>query len=173
MKKSSGVIDNVIQNVLSGLGDLKAFNAIVKSEVDKANKRLKRMNKFQKNLFEDKGITHISRAGDVKSKLKALSKARIVNESGISTKTEYNRYANQLSKDLSLSRKEVDYMLESFDSNTRNFISTSTLKYGSNPQIDFLYEDVIEVNNALTENLKRADLFNQEVAVLLNELQNL
>ena len=169
----SGIEDNIIKNVLSGLGDLKAFNAIVKREVDIANKRLKRMNKFQKNLFEDKGITHISRAGDVKAKLKALSKARIVNESGISTKREYNRYANQLSKDLSLSRKEVDYMLESFDSNTRNFVSTSTLKYGSNPQIDFLYEDVIEVNNALTENLKRANLFNQEVSGLLNELQNI
>lgn len=169
----SGIEDNIIKNVLSGLGDLKAFNAIVKREVDIANKRLKRMNKFQKNLFEDKGITHISRVGDVKAKLKALSKARIVNESGISTKREYNRYANQLSKDLSLSRKEVDYMLESFDSNTRDFVSTSTLKYGSNPQIDFLYEDVIEVNNALTENLKRANLFNQEISGLLNELQSI
>lgn len=169
----SGLEDNIIKNVLSGLGDLKAFNAIVKREVDIANKRLRRMNKFQKNLFEDKGITHISRAGDVKVKLKALSKARIINESGISTKREYNRYANQLSKDLSLSRKEVDYMLESFDSNTRDFVSTSTLKYGSNPQIDFLYEDVIEVNNALTENLKRANLFNQEVSGLLNELQSI
>lgn len=169
----SGIEDNIIKNVLSGLGDLKAFNAIVKREVDIANKRLKRMNKFQKNLFEDKGITHISRVGDVKAKLKALSKARIVNESGISTKKEYNRYANQLSKELSLSRKEVDYMLQSFDSRTRDFVSTSTLKYGSNPQIDFLYEDVIEVNNALTENLKRANLFNQEVSGLLNELQSI
>lgn len=170
---TSGLEDNIIKNVLSGLGDLKAFNAIVKREVDIANKRLRRMNKFQKNLFEDKGITHISRAGDVKAKLKALSKARIVNESGISTKREYNRYANQLAKDLSLSRKEVDYMLESFDNNTRDFASTSTLKYGSNPQIDFLFEDVIEVNNALTENLKRANLFNQEVSGLLNELQSI
>lgn len=169
----SGIEDNIIKNVLSGLGDLKAFNAIVKREVDIANKRLKRMNKFQKNLFEDKGITSISRVGDVKAKLKALSKARIVNESGISTKREYNRYANQLSKELSLSRKEVDYMLQSFDSSTRDFVSTSTLKYGSNPQIDFLYEDVIEVNNALTENLKRANLFNQEVSGLLNELQSI
>lgn len=169
----SGIEDNIIKNVLSGLGDLKAFNAIVKREVDIANKRLKRMNKFQKNLFEDKGITHISRVGDVKAKLKALSKARIVNESGISTKREYNRYANQLSNELSLSRKEVDYMLQSFDSSTRDFVSTSTLKYGSNPQIDFLYEDVIEVNNALTENLKRANLFNQEVSGLLNELQSI
>ena len=169
----SGIEDNIIKNVLSGLGDMKAFNAIVKRETDIANKRLNRMNKFQKNLFEDKGITHISRAGDVKAKLKALSNARIVNESGISTKREYNRYANQLAKDLSLSRKEVDYMLDSFDNNTRDFVSTSTLKYGSNPQIDFLYEDVIEVNNALTENLKRANLFNQEISGLLNELQNI
>lgn len=169
----SGIEDNIIKNVLSGLGDLKAFNAIVKREVDIANKRLKRMNKFQKNLFEDKGIANISRVGDLKAKLKALSKARIVNESGISTKREYNRYANQLSKELSLSRKEVDYMLDSFDSNTRDFVSTSTLKYGSNPQIDFLYEDVIGVNNALTENLKRANLFNQEITGLLNELQNI
>lgn len=171
--KTSGVEDNIIKNVLSGLGDLKAFNAIVKREVDMANKRLKRMNKFQQNLFEDKGITHISRSGDVKAKLKALTKARIVNESGISTKREYNRYANQLAKDLSLTKKEVDYMLESFDSNTRNFISTSTLKYGSNPQVDFLFEDVMEINNALTENLKRANLFNQEVSGLLNELQSI
>ena len=59
--KNTGVIDTVIQNVIAGLGDLKAFNTIVKSEVDKANKRLRRMNKFQKNLFEDKGITHIIR----------------------------------------------------------------------------------------------------------------
>ena len=169
----SGIEDNIIKNVLSGLGDLKTFNAIVKSEVDKANKRLKRMNKFQSSLFEDKGITHISRKGDVKSKLKALSQARMVNESGISTKREYNKYANQLSKDLSLSRKEVDYMLESFDSNTKNFISTSTLKYGSNPQIDFLYEDVIEINNALSENKKRVDKFSQEVSSLLNELQSI
>lgn len=171
--KDTGVTDTVIKNVLSGLGDLKAFNKIVKSEVDKANKRLKRMNKFQSNLFEDKGITHISRAGDTKAKLKALSQARIVNESGISTKREYNKYANQLSKDLSLSRKEVDYMLESFDSNTRNFVSTSTLKYGSNPQIDFLFEDVIGINNALAENKTRADKFSQEVSSLLNDLQSI
>lgn len=131
----------------------KEFMANLKSEVDKANKRLKRMNDFQKGIFEDKGITHISRKGSLEDKLRALSQAEIVNESGISTKTEYNRYVSKLSSDLSLSKKEVDYMLNQFDSRTRDFISKSPLKYGSNPQIDFLFEDVISLNDTLQQNI--------------------
>ena len=133
--------------------DHKEFFAELRSEVDKANKRLKRMNDFQKGIFEDKGITHISRKGSLEDKLRALSQAKIVNESGISTKTEYNRYVSKLSSDLSLSKKEVDYMLNQFDSRTRDFISKSPLKYGSNPQIDFLYEDVISLNDTLQQSI--------------------
>lgn len=133
------------------------LSKVLKSEVDKANKRLKRMNNFQKSIFEDKGITHISRKGTLEDKLKALSLARIVNESGISTKREYKKYVSKLSKDLSLTTKEVDYMLNQFDSRQREFISRSPLKYGSNPQIDFLFEDVIELNNALQHNLDTMD----------------
>lgn len=133
------------------------FAKVLKSEVDKANKRLKRMNDFQKHIFEDKGIIHISRKGTLEDKLKALSQARIVNESGISTKTEYKKYVSKLSKDLSLPPKEVDYMLSQFDSRQRNFIGTTPLKYGSNPQIDFLFEDVIELNNTLQHNIDSMD----------------
>lgn len=129
------------------------FMAELKSEVDKANKRLKRMNDFQKGIFEDKGITHISRKGNIEDKLRALSQAKIVNESGISTKREYNHYVSKLSSDLSLSEKEVDYMLNQFDSRTRDFISKSPLKYGSNPQIDFLFEDVMSLNDTLQQNI--------------------
>lgn len=129
------------------------FMAELKSEVDKANKRLKRMNDFQKGIFEDKGITHISRKGNIEDKLRALSQAKIVNESGISTKREYNHYVSKLSSDLSLSEKEVDYMLNQFDSRTRDFISKSPLKYGSNPQIDFLFEDVMSLNDTLQQNV--------------------
>lgn len=131
----------------------KEFMAKLKSEVDKANKRLKRMNDFQKGIFEDKGITFISRKGSLEDKLRALSQAKIVNESGISTKTEYNYYVSKLSKDLSLSKKEVHYMLNQFDSRTRDFISKSPLKYGSNPQIDFLFEDAMLLNDTLRQNI--------------------
>lgn len=133
------------------------LSKVLKSEVDKANKRLKRMNDFQKGIFADKGITHISRKGTLEDKLKALSQARIVNESGISTKTEYKKYVSKLSKELSLTTKEVDFILNQFDSRQRDFISRSPLKYGSNPQIDFLFEDVIELNNALQHNLDAMD----------------
>lgn len=133
------------------------LSKVLKSEVDKANKRLKRMNNFQRGIFEDKGITHISRKGTLEDKLKALSQARIVNESGISTKREYNKYVSKLSQELSLKTKEVDYMLNQFDSRKRDFISRSPLKYGSNPQIDFLFEDVIELNNTLQHNLDAMD----------------
>lgn len=131
----------------------KEFYAELKSEVDKANKRLKRMNDFQRGIFEDKGITHISRSGSLEDKLRALSQAKIVNGSGISTRTEYNHYVSRLSSDLSLSKKEVDYMLSQFDSRTRDFISTSPLKYGTNPQIDFLYEDVISLNDSIQQSM--------------------
>lgn len=144
------------------------LSKVLKSEVDKANKRLKRMNDFQKHIFEDKGIIHISRKGTLEDKLKALSQARIVNESGISTKREYNKYVSKLSKELSLPIKEVDYMLNQFDSRQRSFISTSPLKYGSNPQIDFLFEDVIELNNALQHNLDSMD-YNLEIQDKLTE----
>lgn len=133
------------------------LSKVLKSEVDKANKRLKRMNDFQRSIFEDKGIIHISRKGNLEDKLKALSQARIVNESGISTKREYKKYVSKLSNELSLSTKEVDYMLNQFDSRQRDFISKSPLKYGSNPQIDFLFEDVMEINNIINQNMRDMD----------------
>lgn len=146
------------------------LNKVLKSEVDKANKRLKRMNNFQKNLFEDKGITHISCKGNLEDKLKALSQARTVNESGISTKREYKKYVSRLSNELSLSTKEVDYMLNQFDSRQRNFISKSPLKYGSNPQIDFLFEDVMEINNIISQNMRDME-YNIEIQdKLTNEI---
>ena len=148
-------IENDIKH-LNGLIDGlqgKEFKKVLKSEVDKANKRLQRMNDFQKSIFKSKGITHISRVGDFNEKLQALAQAKIINDSGISTKTEYNHYVSKMSSDLSLSKKEVDYMLNHFDSDQLNFMQNTTLKYGSNPQIDFLYEDVIELNTRVADRL--------------------
>lgn len=159
--------------VLLDLVEHKKFMATLKSEVDKANKRLKRMNDFQKGVFEDKGITHISRRGGLEDKMRALSQARIVNESGISTKTEYNKYVSNLSSDLSLTKKEVDYMLNQFDSRTRDFISKSPLKYGSNPQVDFLFEDVLQVNGALQHNLDEMETYLNDTDSLASEIFNI
>lgn len=131
----------------------KKFNAILKAEVDKANKRLSRMNEFQRNLFEDKGITKISRAGSRADKLRALSQARIVNESGISTRKEYNDLVRNLASDLSMNKKAVEYMLNSIDFNARDFISGSSLKRDSDPKIDFLFEDTMAIGDLLQDRL--------------------
>ena len=151
----------------------KEFMTELKREVDKANKRLKRMNDFQKGIFEDKGITHISRKGKLEDKLRALSQAKIVNESGISTKTEYNHYVSKLSSDLSLSKKEVDFMLNQFDSRTRDFISKSPLKYGSNPQVDFLFEDVVSLNDTLQHNIDSIQGYIEAVDNLTGEISRI
>ena len=131
----------------------KNFNKVLKSEVDKANKRLKRMNDFQKRLFENKGITHISRKGSFEDKINALAMAKTVNDSGISTKTEYKKYSKKLQRDLSLNEKAVDYMLKNIDFETEDFIRNSKLKLDSNPQVDFLFEDVMEVSDNIDDRL--------------------
>lgn len=159
--------------VLLDLVEHKKFMATLKSEVDKANKRLKRMNDFQKGIFEDKGIATISRRGSIEDKIKALAQARIVNESGISTKTEYNKYVSRLSQDLSLSKKEVDYMLNQFDSRTRDFISKSPLKFDSNPQIDFMFEDVMQVNDILQHNIEEMESYLNNTDSLASEIFNI
>lgn len=159
--------------VLLDLVEHKKFMATLKSEVDKANKRLKRMNDFQKGVFDDKGITHISRKGSLEDKMRALSQARMVNESGISTRTEYNKYVSKLSSDLSLPKKEVDFMLNQFDSRTRDFVSKSPLKYGSNPQIDFLFEDVLQVNDTLQHNLDEIETYLNNTDSLASEIFNI
>lgn len=160
-------------DVLLDMVEHKKFMSTLKSEVDKANKRLKRMNDFQKGIFEDKGITHITRKGSIEDKIKALAQARTVNESGISTKTEYKKYVSRLSQDLSLSKKEVDYMLNQFDSRTRNFISKSPLKFGSNPQIDFMFEDVMEVNDILQHNIEEMESYLNNTDSLASEIFNI
>ena len=168
-------IENAI-NQLNGLIDGlqgKEFQAILKSEVDKANKRLKRMNDFQKSVFESKGITHISRKGDFNDKLQALAQAKIINESGISTKTEYKHYVNKMSSELSLSKKEVDYMLNHFDSVQLDFMANSPLKYGSNPQLDFLYEDVVELNTGIEDKLDSIADYITSLLDLGNEIMNI
>ena len=162
IKSLNGLIDG-----LQG----KEFQRTLKSEVDKANKRLKRMNDFQKSVFESKGITEkISRAGSFEDKLNALAKAKMINDSGISTKTEYKHYINKMSNELSLSKKEVDYMLNHFDSTQLNFMSNTPLKYGSNPQIDFLYEDVVELNEGIENKINDISDYITSLLDLSNEI---
>ena len=153
-----------------GFENYKEFNALLKSEVDKANKRLQRSEDFVKNIFTDKGITKISRAGSLEDKLKALSQAKQVNNTEITTKKGYKKYVKQLSSDLSLSDKEVRYMLNSIDVTQRDFIHNTPLKLSSNPQIDFLFEDAISVNDSVAVALKELETYSNDINSLADYL---
>ena len=64
-------------------------------------------------------------------------------------------------------------MLNQFDSRTRDFISKSPLKYGSNPQIDFLFEDVMSLNDTLQHNIDSIQNYIEEVDNLTGEISRI
>lgn len=150
------------------------FKKELAREVDKANKRLSRMNNFQKNLFADKGITHISRKGDINAKLKALSQAKIVNESGISTKKEYNDFIKKGANSLGVKYiSQFEELVNDFDIHTRDFVSGSTFSLGS-PLVDFGVKIIEETSDRLGQALKEIEyntIYGDELAIeIYNEI---
>ena len=137
-----------------------SFKKELKREVDMANKRLKRSEPYISRIYKEKfGLEKISRKGGFEDKMKALSIARQINDDNLMTKRGFNQYVEQQSKDLRLSKKEVRYMISQIDNDKLGFVSGSKLKYGSNPQVDFLYDDFI----ASRENLENSlDLMAQK-----------
>ena len=130
------------------------FKKQLKREVDMANKRLKRADPYISRIYKEKfGLEKISRKGGFEDKMKALSMARQINDDDLMTKRGFNQYVAQQAKDLRLSEKEVRYMISQIDNDKLGFVSGSKLKYGSNPQVDFLYDDFIATRENLENSL--------------------
>lgn len=149
------------------------FKKQLKREVDMANKRLKRADPYISRIYKEKfGLETISRKGGFQEKMKALSMARQINDDNLMTKKGFDQYVAQQARYLRLSKKEVRYMISQIDNDKLGFVSGSKLKYGSNPQVDFLYDDFI----ATRENIKNAlDLIAQKAEqdiFLANEIDN-
>lgn len=149
------------------------FKKELKREVDKANKRLKRADPYISHIYKEKfGIEKISRKGGFEDKMKALSMARQINDDNLMTKRGFDQYVAQQAKDLRLSKKEVRYMISQIDNDKLGFVSGSKLKYGSNPQVDFLYDDFIATSENLENSLDlMAQKAEQDIA-LANEIDN-
>ena len=130
------------------------FKKELKRQVDMANKRLKRADPYISRIYKEKfGLEKISRKGGFEDKMKALSMARQINDDDLMTKRGFNQYVAQQAKDLRLSEKEVRYMISQIDNDKLGFVSGSKLKYGSNPQVDFLYDDFIATRENLENSL--------------------
>ena len=150
-----------------------SFKKELKREVDMANKRLKRSEPYISRIYKEKfGLEKISRKGGFEDKMKALSIARQINDDNLMTKRGFNQYVEQQSKDLRLSKKEVRYMISQIDNDKLGFVSGSKLKYGSNPQVDFLYDDFIATRENLENSLDlMAQKAEQDVS-LATEIDN-
>lgn len=149
------------------------FKKQLKREVDMANKRLKRADPYISRIYKEKfGLEKISRKGGFEDKMKALSMARQINEDNLMTKKGFDQYVAQQAKDLRLSKKEVRYMISQIDNDKLGFVSGSKLKYGSNPQVDFLYDDFIATRENLEKSLDlMAQKAEQDIS-LANEIDN-
>lgn len=149
------------------------FKKQLKREVDMANKRLKRADPYISRIYKEKfGLEKISRKGGFEEKMKALSMARQINDDNLMTKRGFDEYVTQQAKDLRLSKKEVRYMISQIDNDKLGFVSGSKLKYGSNPQVDFLYDDFIATRENLENSLDlMAQKAEQDIA-LANEIDS-
>ena len=149
------------------------FKKQLKREVDMANKRLKRADPYISRIYKEKfGLEKISRKGGFEDKMKALSMARQINDDDLMTKRGFNQYVAQQAKDLRLSEKEVRYMISQIDNDKLGFVSGSKLKYGSNPQVDFLYDDFIATRENLENSLDAIAQKAEQDISLANEIDN-
>lgn len=149
------------------------FKKELKREVDMANKRLKRADPYISRIYKEKfGIEKISRKGGFEDKMKALSMARQINDDNLMTKRGFNKYVAQQAKDLRLSKKEVRYMISQIDNDKLEFVRGSKLKYGSNPQVDFLYDDFIATRENLENSLDAMAQKAEQDINLANEIDN-
>ena len=149
------------------------FKKQLKREVDMANKRLKRADPYISRIYKEKfGLEKISRKGGFEDKMKALSMARQINDDNLMTKRGFDQYVAQQAKDLRLSKKEVRYMISQIDNDKLGFVSGSKLKYGSNPQVDFLYDDFIATRENLENSLDAMAQKAEQDISLANEIDN-
>ena len=149
------------------------FKKQLKREVDMANKRLKRAEPYISRIYKEKfGLEKISRKGGFEDKMKALSMARQINDDNLMTKRGFDQYVAQQAKDLRLSKKEVRYMISQIDNDKLGFVSGSKLKYGSNPQVDFLYDDFIATRENLENSLDAMAQKAEQDISLANEIDN-
>lgn len=172
-KKAFFIGGNKMTQFTEDVVNSELFKKQLKREVDMANKRLKRADPYISRIYKEKfGLEKISRKGGFEEKMKALSMARQINDDNLMTKRGFDEYVTQQAKDLRLSKKEVRYMISQIDNDKLGFVSGSKLKYGSNPQVDFLYDDFIATRENLENSLDlMAQKAEQDIA-LANEIDS-
>lgn len=144
------------------------INPEVKKDIKKAQRRLRNAPEFMKKLAQQQ-FGKLSTAGTYNELVRNYERAKLVNSDSAFTKRGFKKWVGELHNASGLSRKEIEYMLSQLDASTMTFIQNSPLKYGSNPQLDYIVESAIELN----DNMKTAFIEIEDVKGEMEELDNL
>lgn len=129
----------------------------VRSTIKKAQRRLRNAPEFMKNLAKQQGIDRLSLRGTVASVRLDYQKALKVMDTEQFTKRGFKKWEKELANDTRLNVKTIDYALSQIDVAQMDYINNSRLRYGSNPQLDYIMDSTIEVQNRLAEALQELE----------------
>lgn len=121
------------------------LTAEARGEIKRAQARLRRAPDFVKNVAKSQGIERISLRGNKSELAISLNNARLVNSSLLFSKREYNKWKKDLSEDTRLSMQQIDFALSQIDAQKMDYLQNSKLRYGSNPQLDYILDSATEV----------------------------
>lgn len=121
------------------------LSASQKREIKRAQDRLRRSDSFVRNIAKHQGIERLSVKGNATEQTMALNRARRINNSAMFTKRGFKKWKKDLSSDTRLFPKQIDYILSQIDVEKMDYVQNSKLRYGSNPQLDYVLDNAIEI----------------------------
>lgn len=128
-----------------------------KEDIRRAQQRLRRAPEFMKKVAEREGIDHLTTSGNMQELLTEWSKALSINGNPQFTKRGYDGWVKGLAADTRMDKKAIEYALDNVDVQRLDYMANSKLRYGSNPQLDYILDDVQEFSGRLSNSVEQVD----------------
>ncbi len=122
---------------------------LAKKEIRKAQQRLRRAPDFMKEVAINKGFDRLTTKGNAEELLMNWRKATTINNTEQFTKSGFKKFQKELAEDTRLDIKTIKYAMENINAQNMDYIKNSRLRYGSNPQLDYILDTTNEIANSL------------------------
>lgn len=121
------------------------LSASEKREIKRAQDRLRRSDDFVKEIARNQGIERLTLKGSDSDKILTLKRARYINDTEVFTKRGFKQWKKDLAEDTRLSASQIDFILSQIDAEKMDYVQNSRLRYGSNPQLDYVLDSANEI----------------------------
>lgn len=128
-----------------------------KKEIAKARKRLASSSDFMKRLADSKGFDLSLKGKNAIEQIGAYNSAMQINSESAFTKKGYKKWVQEITSDVRMSEKEFEFILSKIDTEKMEFVEDTKLRYGSNPQLDYVFDNAIQVINSMIGNSNDTD----------------